>query len=385
MNSVFTKSFLTLVALGTSLGCKKDAPVPPKEPVAAVAKKAAVSTEFLPDFVDKELYTALHKVVDLCPVDVSVSEVNCKDKTFSNIVLLFQRAVSPRHSAMATVSYILEQKNEAVKTVGVELFSQAFNSRQGTLPLKPVAEKLLAQLAALPVPQAIDAAPAIVIIAMPHNLDEVVFKVLDGFQDKRVAVAGYRNVMIDGRVRVLDKIDSLVKSAQLELALAAVDAVTVMGGRTVEENAKLCTWASGLLGDTRPLVQMRVAGLLASCGTKHIDALLVVDEKRQLERKPLIAGFDVYRDVCDHTVKNAFGNATAAQCARLKRLASNTVNDPNFTERDRANALNLLATQFPGKDVLAVAEQLADNTLPALARQARSVVQDLSGAKNALH
>lgn len=386
MNSALTKTFLTFVALLAVIGCKKETPAPVAAPAKAAAKKSEVSTEFLPSFVDKELYRALHKIPELCKIDVGLSEVNCPDKSFSNIVLLYQRAASPRHSALATVSYILEQNNEAVKTAGVELLAQAFNSRQGTLPLKAVAEKLLAQLAALPVPQAIDAAPAIVFVAMPHQLDDLVYKVLDGFQDKRVAIAGYRNILMDGRARAFGKIDSLVKSTHLDLALAAIDSVSVMGGRTVEENETVCTWVTGILSnDARPMVQMRAAGLLATCGSKHLDALLAIDEKRQLDRKPLVGGFDIYRDVCEKSVENPFGNATVAQCARLKRLASNTVNDPNFSERDRANALALLATQFPGKDVLAVAEQLSDNTLPALARQARSVVQDLAGAKNALH
>jgi hypothetical protein len=373
---------MVLATAASSASCKKTtSPVEPKQALPAAPAEPALDLARLPEFVDKDLFQALHNIVKRCEVDIHRSEISCNDGYFDNIALLYRRRMQPRHTAMQTVAYVFENGDDKLKTAAAEFLYRALRWPTGTLPDKATTLKLIGHLGSLPGPQAMDAAPAVAQIAVRAELEDLLFTTLDKVEDRRVAAAGYRHIMAEGRMRVFDKVFTLAGDKNLELAVAAVESVRNMGGRTLEENAKVCDWMKELLTDGRPLIETRAAGILTGCGPKYLELVLASDEKRWAAGKPLNGGLDIYGSVCGSGEKHHYGAPAKAQCGRLKKLATSLLNDTKTREADRVQALGLLADQFPGKDTLALATRFADEKEPAaLFRRAQNAVRDLGGA-----
>lgn len=181
---------------------------------------------------------------------------------------------------------------------------------------------------------------------------------------------------------VFPRVWQLAASENLELALAAVEAPRLMGGRTVEENKKICDWMKEIVTSGRPMLETRAAAFLTGCGPSYLDMVLSLDEKRWSQREALLGGgLATYGNVCRVGEKNPYGTPTKSQCARLKKLATAIVTDTSTREGERVQALNVLAEQFPGKDTLALAGRFAnERQTTALARRAQTAMRDLGGA-----
>lgn len=379
-------AFLATSVLASS--CKKE--TPPPAPVAVKAPPSPeaelnAALEKLPKSIDRDMYKGLFKTAARCDIDVRSSSVMCKnDDYFDNIVKICERGLMPRQAVLAAVSYVFAHGDDKQWTAGAELLSRVYSStrNRGTAPNKKLIQTLIAQLDGLPEAQAVDAAPAVADIAGEALLEQELYPVLDRAGRERVAAAGYRRVMMGARMRVFEKLWDLVKSKNLDVAVAAVEAPKAMGGRTLEENAQVCDWMLTLTNDTRPVIQTRASAFLAGCGKKYLDKVLATDESRVSGGKPLSAGLDSYVNVCDREIKNPYGDATKAQCGRLKKIATKVLNDSNSGENDRVRALELLADQFPGKDTLALATRFADDggTASTLSRKAQDTVRELASA-----
>ena len=374
----------SVVLLGTCAlfsACKKQAP--PPAPVVAkpvVSPEAALNEALakLPEFVDRDMYKGFFNTAARCDVDVATSSVVCKNNEyFNNIVMICERGLMPRHTVMQAVAYVFENGTDKQKTAAAELLSRSYAAGKGTAPNKKVVAKLIAQLDDLPEPQAVDAAPAIADVAGELSLEQDLIPVLDREGRSRVAAAGYRRIMGGARMRVFEKLWDLVKSKNLDLAVAAVEAPRAMGGRTVEENQQVCDWMTGLTKDGRPVIEARAAAFLAGCGTKYLETVLSMDEKLLASGRPLSAGFDAYANACNPEVKNPYGNATKPQCARLKKLGTAVLNDAASRDNERVQALGLLTDQFPGKDTLALASKLAEDGDSPLSRKAQAAVRGM--------
>lgn len=387
--SVRSTLLLVLFVAVAAANCKNE-PKPVIKPAApAVALPLGPEAELklalagLPEFVDKDMYKGFFNTAARCQVDVITSSVECGNDYFNNIVKLCERGLMPRPTVLQAASFVFDTGTPKQKVAAAELMFRAYPTNKGAAPDKKVTQKLVAQLKDLPEPVAVDAAGVISELAGQWELEKELFEVLDQKGRERVASAGYRRVMGGARMRAFEKLWDLVASKNMDLAVAAIEAPRAMGGRTVEENTQVCDWMKSLLSDGRAMIEARASAFLAGCGTKYVDVVLAKDEKLAAAGKPLTAGLDAYMNLCTRDVKNPYGNATKAQCLRLKRVASLVLSDPTRREPERVQALSLLADQFPGKETLALATRYTDDSAASLSRKAQSTVRGFndSGAE----
>ncbi|MDR7422957.1 MAG: hypothetical protein QN159_10905 [Armatimonadota bacterium] len=371
------------MVLAATTACKRGAPpheVTPPAGTAATGTRVERAGELadLPEGADADLYRAILRIADECAVDLVRPNVKCGHAAFDNLLRLFSRSPGQRQMVMLTASYAIARGDLTVTAVATHLLARAFQGAHGSVPRPPAVRKLLAQLATLPPAQAIELCPALAVSVGVHGLEEEFYEIVDALSDVRVQAACYEPLMQRSRLRSLGKIQELARSPKPDLALAAVSAPRVMGGRTEEENRQLCDWLAQLLTDERPMIAARAASFVATCGPKHLELLLREDEARAEGRRPPVAELSAYESLCSKGSQQPFGSPSKAQCARVRRLAESVAQNVAATEQDRVAAVKLLAQDFRAPELVALLTPIAQETeLQLLSQRAQDVLRAL--------
>lgn len=314
-----------------------------------------------------------------CELDVRKSRVACQK--LDALVEQVTQGARSQSKSLATVAFALAQADEKLMTVAAEFLHLAFrvpvNEKDRVPASKATASSLTRTVGKLPANQALHAAPAAVYAAFEASTENELYATIDKHPYQRLASQAYRYLMAAGGMRAWGKVQQMVKSDQLELATAGLDAPSLMREKTPEQRTQICDWYKSLVGDQRPVVANRASGYLIVCGPSYIEQLLVADEATLLSDKTLTKfPLNQYSQMCKGLV--AASGPTPDQCARFKKLVLTLAAETRFEPRTRAEAIGLLAANFADQEVLAVLKRYAADKQPLVAKTAADGAESVS-------
>ncbi len=229
-------------------------------------------------------------------------------------------------------------------------------------------------LTTLPKAQARQVAPATVHAAMVAGEEKALYEALD--KDATLAAAGYRYVMVHGRLNAFEKVKALAKDKRAGVHLAALEAPRNMQNWSPKDRASICPWARELLRDERPMVSFKGAALLSRCSGEYVDALLADGEAALESGSFSRAKLAAHRDVCS-AMRRRQGGATDAQCQRNRKLLTEAARNQDLDPRTRSLALTAIAYQWPDRESLALAKELSADKARDLASTSQQTIQRL--------
>lgn len=363
----------TGVALLLCLACAKG------EQKAAPAASASAGTG-LPAEVEPKLLATLKDVATTCQVDVRKSQVECQNPGLNALTEQIAQGARSQSRSLATVAFALAQSDEKLMTVAAEFLNLAFRVRVDEKDRQPLSKatalSLISTVGKLPANQALHAAPAAVYAAFETGTESALYAAIDKHAYPRLASQAYRHLMAAGGMRAFGKVQEMLKSDQLDVATAGLDAPTLMREKTPEQRVQICDWYKGLIDDQRPVVATRASGYLMVCGPKYIEQLLVADEALLIHTTSTRFRLSHYTQMCQGVV--AASGPTPEQCARFKILLTAVINEVRFDPSTRAEAITLLVSNFTDKEVLALLKRYARDKQPLIARTAANAENQVS-------
>lgn len=384
-NLVPSSSFarlLTVTALALSL-CFACAKRDEKGTKAAAAASASAGTG-LPADVDPKLLRSLKDVATTCQIDVSRSKVACPNPGLDALTEQITQGARSQSRSLATVAFALAQADEKLMTVAAEFLNMAFRVRVDEKDRQPVsratASSLISTVGKLPANQALHAAPAAVYAAFEAGTERELYAAIDKHPYPRLAAQAYRHLMAAGGMRGFDKVQEMVKSEQLDLASAGLDAPSLMREKTPEQRAQICDWYKSLVSDQRPVVANRASGYLIVCGPSYIEQLLTADEALLTDKTLAKFPLNQYSQMCKGIV--AASGPTPDQCTRFRKLLITVAAETRFEPRTRAEAIGLLAANFADQELLTLLKRYAADKQPLISKTGSDGVESVSRALN---
>ncbi len=361
---------LALLAL---VGCSKK-----KSEDAAPDASAKVEAS-LPG--DPALVAQLETIAKECTVEPKAGSVNCPKGQQQKLLGEFVSNKRSRVDSLDTLIAALNSSDPKIQAVAASVLHGAFRGNMGR-DVQPgsvkveQARRLVDTLPKLQKAQAREAAPAAVHAAVLAKDYAHLYEVLD--KDQVLAPAGYRYLMVHGRLETFDKVKELTNDKRGQIVLAAMDAPRNMPNWTDAERAAICPWALPLLSNENNLVASKAAGLLSQCTGEFVDALLTEGEKALADKKLSKQQISAFRDLCNPMRRRA-GGATDEQCKRNRKLLEDAAKLDALDAGTRAMALSALAYQWPDPEALALAKTLAKSDKPEVAQAANQSIARIEG------
>lgn len=349
----------------------------------AISAASASAGPNLPADVDPKLLNNLRDVAKTCEVDVRKSKVVCQK--MDALVEQITRGARSQSGSLATVAFALAQADEKMMTVAAELLHLAFRvpakeEKDRKPASKDTASSLISTMGKLPANQALQAAPAAVYAAFEAGTERELYAAIDKHPYPRLAAQAYRHLMAAGGMRGFDKVQEMVKSEQLDLASAGLDAPSLMREKTPEQRAQICDWYKSLVSDQRPVVANRASGYLIVCGPSYIEQLLTADEALLTDKTLAKFPLNQYSQMCKGIV--AASGPTPDQCTRFRKLLITVAAETRFEPRTRAEAIGLLAANFADQELLTLLKRYAADKQPLISKTGSDGVESVSRALN---
>lgn len=359
--------------LGLSAGCKKD-----KAPGAAPSASAK-SQDNLGN-ADPTLLKRLVELSTICKITTETGVINCPKGENRTLMRRFTSGEQDRTKAIGTFAVALTHQDLKVRVAASNILYGAFRSawtdaKPGSVNPKD-ADALIAAVFKLPKTQARQAIPAAVHAAALSGQYETLNAALTKTTEAEIKTLSTRYLMTHGRMQVFERISELSKSNNPAEVLAALESPRNMRDWSAEEQAVLCPWAAGFLGDARPSIASRAATLLGNCGGDFVDKLL--DQGETAVKEGRFANTDLagYRELCGPR-RRTNGGANEAQCLRTRKLLEKVVETKTVDVQARNSALTTLAYQWPDDATLKLAKKLEKNPDRIVAEHAARTIRRL--------
>jgi hypothetical protein len=364
-----------LLAFACLPACSKDKGEAPPTPSASVAAVAPPS--------DSALLAQLQGLAKDCSLDTASPPappaVNCKGGEKQRLTGEFVSNRRSKIAALDTFVVALSSADAKLQAVAASLLYDAFRSNLGTdanigAVTPAQARRLLALLPKLPKALARQVAPAATHAGVLANDLEHLYQVLDA--DPTLGAAGYRYLMMHGRLNVFDKVKKLADDARAPVALAALEAPRNMTAWSEKDRAAICPWAQPLLASPTPMVRSKAVGLLSRCAGPYVDSLLTESEKHLTEHTLDRSHIAAHRDLCSAHRRRS-GGATDEQCARNRKFLESATKDDKLETSVRTMALHAIAYQWPDAAALSLAKTLTKSQHADLAHAAKTTASRL--------
>ncbi len=367
-----------LVVVGCLLvvGCKRAPPTPEEKPEPAAVRP-----------LDTKLIDSVRKMAAACTVKLETAAVQCADGSLARLVAEFSSAPEKRIAALPTIHLLVADKDEKVRVVAASLAYDAMRGGFGEAAKVGVIEPELARELVDDSAQATAVlgrvlAPVAVHAAILAGEKAYLFEHFD--QDASLAAAGYRMLMVHGRLDVFERVQQLARDERSAVRLSAFEAPRHMPRWSEKDRASICPWAAGFLSDERPLVSSRVASLMSRCSGEYVDKLLAFVELRSSAGQADRAFGAVLREVCAPGMRKQSG-VSDPQLDKTRRLMNGLVENKKLDASTRAAALSSVAYCWPDEESSKLAAKHLKDADPVLARSASDVrsrlVQRLSAER----
>lgn len=350
----------------------------PKKETAA-APSSSIRGTTLPPGVDGPLYIKLKEIAARCDIDLRESRVVCKNREIDGLNEQFIQGARSQSKTIETMAYALAQADEKLVTVTAEVLHSVFRSPLEEKDPKPSSKQtalsLIKTLAKLPEQQAVDAAPATVYAALQTGTEKELYQAVENHPYKRLVSRTYRYLMAAGGMRAWDKVKELGKHKRVEVAMAALEAPSLLKQRSAEENTQICDWYRQMASDPRASVSDRASGYLIVCGPGYIERILAADEEALRDPKVNRMALNSYQQMCLPVI--AVTGPTPEQCGRLKQLLISVLKDLRFETQTRQKAVILLTVNFPDQETLALLKRYAKDKDAIVSSSAEEAVKDV--------
>jgi hypothetical protein len=360
---------ITLALVFSSTACKR------ADKAQKPAASASANAGKLPANVDQKLFAELGDLAKICKVELKDGTLSCAQGEQRRLVSEFVSQQRDRAKAVPTFTAVLSDQKPELRAVGANILYSAFRAPWGANvqagAVSPAdADALLAATLKLPKAQAVQALPAAVHASMLAGRGDALMAALDKSGDAQLRTTAVRQLMTHGRLSAFPQIQELAKAQDLQLVLAALESPTNMYDWTPAEQAAVCPWAAGFLGDARPPVAAKAGTVLGNCGGEHVDRLIEVGEASLKAGDFSSARVSAFRDLCAPHRRARSGGASDEQCARARKLLESVVSTKTLTDQARVTALAALAYQWPDADTLKLARRFEKDPNQSLAENA---------------
>lgn len=205
------------------------------------------------------------------------------------------------------------------------------------------------------------------------------YTVTDGLKTATARQMSYRSMMTYGRLDVLPKLQEVAKLP--DYTIAALAAPREMYEWKPEENAAICPWAKGFLGDAKLEIAAEAGYDMVSCKGEFVDTLLDEGEKRLKDKSFKTPFSSVFREVCFEFMKGVTGQSGRdAQCARNYAFLEKVANDPTVDSKVRGTSLWNIYYQRRDQQTLDLMRKYQNDKDPEVAKQAKDAIKSLTTA-----
>lgn len=306
------------------------------------AEKPAEAKDEAPK-IDSDYQALLDAIAANCEIKVSGCTVRkCANKEYDQFRTLWNEKKKKKTEALDTLAVMLADADENKRTVASNVMSQRFGSTLNPEPgpvSKSTSGRLIDAVSKIEGCQASQSVKTTVHAAMLAEDDDRLFAMIAAHKSEYVAKLGYRNLMHHGRIRPLDKMKELAKTAEPRELAALVRAPRKMHKASDQEKEAVCPWAQSFLSHEDGNVAYEAGFTMAYCGGKYVEALLAEGEKRLTSGtfdKPFAS---VFREPCAAFIKTKRTDQENATCEKVYTFLEKVGTDGRASSEVRGRAL----------------------------------------------